>query len=495
MTERFNLIGGEWLPALAGGKSWTLNPATGALVSLVPDSHGGDMANAIAAAHAAFQTWRKVPAPQRGALLLRTAQILGERKQALAELLTREMGKVLAEAEGDVQEAIDICNYMAGEGRRMHGFTAHSELPDKHCMALREPIGVIGAVTAFNFPVAVPSWKIAPALVAGNTVILKPAPAVAGVSAEFIRAFHDAGFPPGVVNLVLGGGEPVVRPLIDDPRVAGISFTGSTAVGLYIAERAGRQNKRLVLEMGGKNAIIVMDDADLDLAAEGIIWSAFGTSGQRCTSCSRLIVHRGVAEPLLERLAAKVAELTVGDGLTPGVTVGPLISGAQVERVDRCVQEALAGGARLVAGGRPLREGELARGHFYAPTILADVTPEQPVAVTEIFGPVLAVLAVDSLDEALAVSNSTQYGLSASIFTRNINDAYRAIRELNTGIVYVNAGTTGAEVHLPFGGTRNTGNGRREVSDAAFEFCTEWKSVYIDFSGRLQRAQIDVSVG
>ncbi|BDG61963.1 aldehyde dehydrogenase family protein [Caldinitratiruptor microaerophilus] len=486
-----NYIGGQWVPGSGGELDPDYDPATGEVIAQVTRSTPADARAAAQAAAAAFPAWRKVPAPQRGEILYRVGEILRQRKEELARLLTREMGKVLVEARGDVQEAIDMAYYMAGEGRRMFGHTVPSELPDKFAMSIREPVGVVAAITPWNFPIAVPSWKILPALVCGNTVVWKPAPETPMTSAAFVQCFIDAGLPPGVLNLVVGGGADVGAALVEDPDVRLISFTGSTATGRKVAEAAGRHLKRVTLELGGKNAITVLADADLDLAVEAIVWAAFGTTGQRCTAASRVIVEEAIYDELVRRLVERVKRLRLGHGLEEGVEVGPLVGAAAVEKVQRYVEIGRQEGAEVIVGGEPVKEGDLARGFFYSPTILGRVSPEMAVAQEEIFGPVLALIPVKDLDEAIRVNNSSRYGLSASIFTRDLNKAFKAMRELDTGIVYVNHGTTGAEIQLPFGGTKDTGNGHREAGQAALDVFCEWKSVYVDYSGRLQRAQID----
>jgi aldehyde dehydrogenase (NAD+) len=418
------------------------------------------------------------------------AALMAQHKERLARAMTREMGKVIAEARGDVQEGIDIAFLMAGEGRRMFGDTTPSELPDKWAMSIRQPIGIAGIITPWNFPMAIPCWKMMPALVAGNTVVFKPSSDTPHCATLLVELMDEAGFPAGTVNLVTGGGAEVGDAIVDNPDVAVISFTGSSATGKRIAVRAGGKLKRVSLELGGKNAIAVMADADLDLATDGILWSAFGTTGQRCTAASRVVVERAVVEPLLERLESRARKLRLGSGLDDQVDVGPLINAGAVDKVSGYVGIG-RGEGELVLGGEPVRGGDLANGHFFAPTIFRDVAPMDRIAQEEIFGPVLSVIAVDDYVAAATAVNQTRYGLSSSIFTKDANTAFRAMRDFETGIVYVNAGTTGAETHLPFGGWKETGNGHREAGHAALDTFTEWKSIYVDFSGRLQRAQID----
>uniref|UniRef100_A0A832I3U4 aldehyde dehydrogenase (NAD(+)) n=1 Tax=Eiseniibacteriota bacterium TaxID=2212470 RepID=A0A832I3U4_UNCEI len=491
MTDKFlNYIGGKWVPARSGKTFLNFNPATGETLGEYPSSGPEDVADAVDAAARAYPGWRLTPAPKRAEIVYRAGEIIRARKEDLARAMTREMGKILAETRGDVQEGIDMAYLAAGEGRRMYGVTTPSEMPNKWAMSVRVPVGVIGVITPWNFPFAIPSWKLMPALVAGNTAVFKPAGDTPEMAHHFTKIFEEAGLPPGVLNLVFGSGANVGNPMVEHPRVQVISFTGSTEVGLGINGVAGRLGKRTSLEMGGKNAVIVMDDANLDLAAEAITWSAYGTTGQRCTACSRVLVHERVHDELARRVAERARALRVGDGLAPATDMGPLVNAAQVATVEKYVAIG-RGEGQLVVGGARLTSGAYARGHFFEPTLFVDVKPEARIAVEEIFGPVLAMIKVRDLDHAIAVNNASMYGLSSAIFTQDVNAAFRALRDLDTGIVYVNHGTTGAETHLPFGGTRGTGNGHREAGHTMLDPFTEWKSVYVDFSGRLQRAQID----
>jgi len=486
-----NLIGGRWVRARSGRTVPNHNPANGEVLGEFPSSGPEDVDDAVQAALRAFDSWRLVPAPKRAEIVYRAGALLRERKAELARAMTREMGKVLAETGGDVQEGIDMAFYAAGEGRRMHGVTTPSEMRDKWAMSVRVPVGVVGVITPWNFPLAIPSWKILPALVAGNVVVFKPATDTPELAWHFARILEEAGLPPGVLNVVFGSGAEVGMPLVDHPGVAVISFTGSTDVGLGIAARAGALGKRVSLEMGGKNAVIVLEDADLGLATEAILWSAFGTAGQRCTACSRVLVHERVHDALLDRVTAGARALRLGDGLEPSTQIGPLINPGQVDRVHGYVELGIEEGAELVAGGGRATAGELARGSFYQPTVFTRVKADARIAIEEIFGPVLSVVKVADLAEAVQINNASRFGLSSSIFTRDVNRVFAAMRDLATGIVYVNHGTTGAEIHLPFGGMRGTGNGHREAGHTLLDPFTEWKSIYVDFSGRLQRAQID----
>jgi len=486
-----NFIGGKWVESSSGRTFERRNPATGELIGTFTSSTAADVDAAVEAASKAFKSWRLYPAPKRGEILYRAARILEERKEELAREMTQEMGKVFTEAAGDVQEAIDMTYYMAGEGRRMFGQTTPSELRNKFNMSVRKPLGVAGLITPWNFPMAIPSWKMTPALIAGNTVVFKPATYTPKLAIRFVEILQEAGIPDGVVNLVLGTGSDVGDPLVAHPDVPLLSFTGSTETGVQVATEAARRNKRVTLEMGGKNAVIVMDDADLDLAVEGILWGAFGTSGQRCTATSRVIVHRAVKQELEDRLAERAGRMKLGDGLDPDTDVGPLVSDTQLQNVHRYVDIGKDEGARLVVGGEIRADGDLSKGFFHEPTIFTDVSRDMRIANEEIFGPVVSLIPVDSLDEAVDIANSVEYGLSASIFTNSVNNTFRAMQDIYTGILYINAGTTGAEIHLPFGGTKGTGNGHREAGTAALDFYTEWQVIYVDYSGKLQRAQID----
>ncbi len=482
-----NFIGGERVAAEGGETFESIVPATGETLATFPRSGAADVDRAVAAAKEAFESWRLVPAPARGAILFRLVELLRDHKEELTELMTREMGKVRAEAGGDVQEAIDMSQYMAGEGRRLFGQTTPSELPDKFMMSVRMPVGVVGAITPWNFPIAIPSWKLAPALVCGNTVVLKPAEDTPFLAERFVELLAEAGAPPGVVNIVHGFGEEAGDALVRHPDVPVITFTGSRETGIAVTKAAADGLKHVHLELGGKNAIIVMDDADVELAVEGIVWSAFGTTGQRCTAASRVIVHRAVYDEVQRRLVAAAEAMRIGPGWEASTDVGPLINRAALDKVASYTAIGKGEGAKLLTGG----EAVSGAGFFYRPTVFADVEAGMRIAQEEIFGPTTALIPVGSFEEAVAAANSVSYGLSSSIFTRDVNRAFRAMRDLQAGITYINAGTTGAEVHLPFGGTKDTGNGHREAGQAALDVFTEWKSIYVDYSGKLQRAQID----
>ncbi len=484
-------IAGEWTDSTSGQTFESHNPADERdIVGRFQQGNAADVAMAVSAAWAARPMWQRTPAPKRGEIMFAFAHLMAEHKERLARAMTREMGKVLSEARGDVQEGIDIAYLMAGEGRRMSGDTVPSELPDKWAMSIRQPIGIAGIITPWNFPMAIPCWKIMPALVTGNVVIFKPASDTPHCATLLVELMAEAGFPPGVVNLITGGGAEVGDAIVDNPDIGVISFTGSSTTGRAISVKAGGRLKRLSLELGGKNGVVVLKDADLDLATDGILWSAFGTTGQRCTACSRVIVDRAVVEPLLERLETRATKLRLGPGLDETTDVGPLINAGAVDKVASYIDIGRAEG-ELVTGGGRATDGDLRHGHFFEPTIFSGVRAMDRIGQEEIFGPVLSVIPVDGYNEAMLALNQTRYGLSSSIYTQDVNTAFRAMRDFETGIVYVNAGTTGAETHLPFGGWKETGNGHREAGHVALDTYTEWKSIYVDFSGRLQRAQID----
>jgi alpha-ketoglutaric semialdehyde dehydrogenase len=492
-----NYIGGEWVPAASGRTFENRNPAdTSDLVGTFAESGPEDVERAVAAAREAFPRWRAVPAPKRGEILYRAAEILVRRKEELARDMTREMGKVLPETRGDVQEAIDMTYYMAGEGRRQFGQTTPSELANKFQMSVRMPVGVAGLITPWNFPMAIPSWKMMPALVLGNTVVIKPATDTPLSVVNLVKVLEEAGLPKGVVNMVTGGGAETGAPLMGHKDVHIVSFTGSTGVGRKVSEACAPAFKHCHLEMGGKNIIMVMDDARVDLAVDGAIWGGFGTTGQRCTAASRVAVHKKVYQEFVDRFVARAQALTIGNGLAdPSAEMGPCVNESQRDTVEKYVKIGIDEGARLATGGHRLSRGAHAKGWFHEATVFADCDPKMRICREEIFGPVVSVMPVDSLEQAIEVGNTVEYGLSASIYTQDINNAFRAMRDMYTGIFYVNAPTIGAETHLPFGGTKNTGNGHREACVQALEVFSEWKSIYIDYSGHLQRAQIDTEVG
>src|SRR5579862_9284990 len=487
-----NLIGGKFVPSRTGKTFQNINPArTDDIVGVFQSSGAEDVNAAVTAAAEAWKKWRLVPAPKRAEILYRTGQLLEQRKEQYARDMTREMGKVLAETRGDVQEAIDTAYYMAGEGRRLFGQTTPSELRSKFAMSVRMPVGVCGMIAPWNFPMAIPSWKLFPALVCGNTCVIKPAEDTPLSTFNLVQTLVDAGLPGGVVNIVTGFGPDAGAPIVSHPGIRAVSFTGSSEVGRIVGQTAAANFKPCSLEMGGKNAMIVLHDANLDLAVEGALWGAFGTTGQRCTATSRIILHRKIADAFTEKLVARADALKVGDGLDESIQMGPQVNQQQIETSTRYSEIALKEGAKLLTGGSSLEDGLYDKGHFFAPTVFAGVRPGMRIAQEEVFGPVVSLIECKDFDEALDIANGIDYGLSTALYSRDVNLAFRAMRDLEAGITYINAPTIGAEVHLPFGGVKHTGNGHREGGTAALDIFTEWKAVYIDYSGKLQRAQID----
>ncbi len=488
-----NYIGGEWVKSASDEYFDNVNPAdTTDVVGRFPKSNAEDVGKAVEAAKNAATKWRRTPAPKRAEILFKLGEILRDNKEQFTREMTREMGKVVKEAGGDVQEAIDCTYYTAGEGRRLHGYTTKAEMPNKYAMCERQPVGLCGLITPFNFPMAIPSWKLIPALVCGNTVVLKSGEDVPLSALNLVKACEQAGIPKGVINLVNGFSEPG-EALVKHDDVRLISFTGSTDTGRIIAEQCARDNKIVSLEMGGKNAIIVMDDADLDNAVEGSLWGAFGTSGQRCTASSRLVVHKKVYKKFCEKLVEKVKQLKVGSGLDAKTEVGPVINQAAMDKIMSYIEIGVTHDkATLACGGNALTKGVYKNGFFIEPTVFTDVQPGMRIEQEEIFGPVTDVIPFSTLDEAIEIVNGVKYGLSSAIYTQDVNQAFYATQELYTGIVYVNSATIGAEVHLPFGGTKGTGNGHREAGTQVLDIFSEWKSIYVDYSGKLQKAQIDL---
>src|SRR5882762_10247784 len=487
-----NFIDGEWVESSTGETFEDRNPADiREVVGIFQKSNKADVDAAVAAAKRAFAKWRLVPAPRRAEIVFRAAEILIERKEEYAREMTREMGKVLAETRGDVQEAIDAAYYNAGEGRRLFGPTVPSEMPNKFAMAVRQPIGVCGMITPWNFPMAISSWKLLPAIVCGNTCVIKPAQDTPLSTFNLVRALSDAGLPKGVINIVAGFGPDVGTPLAEHEDVRAISLTGSSAVGRIIGGIAAQSFKHCSLELGGKNPMVVLDDANLDLAIEGGLWGAFGTTGQRCTATSRMIVQKGVYREFVDRYVSRAKALKVGNGLDESVDMGPAVNEAQLKTDLSYVDIGKGEGARLVCGGNRLDKGEYQYGFFMEPTVFIDVDPKMRIAQEEIFGPVVSIIACDDLEDGIDIANDIEYGLSSSLYTKDVNKAFAAIRDLEAGITYINAPTIGAEVHLPFGGVKATGNGHREGGLGAIDFYTEWKSVYVDYSDKLQKAQID----
>jgi alpha-ketoglutaric semialdehyde dehydrogenase len=487
-----NFIDGEWVESTTGETFEDRNPAdTRDVVGIFQKSGKEDVDAAIEAAKRAFAKWRLVPAPRRAEIVYRAAEMLLERKEEYSRDMTREMGKVLKETRGDTQEAIDTAYYMAGEGRRMFGPTTPSELPNKFAMAVRQPLGVCCMITPWNFPMAIPSWKLLPAIVCGNTCVIKPAQDTPISTFNLVRTLADAGVPKGVINVVTGFGSKIGAPMMEHPDVRAISLTGSTEVGRIVGTTAAKTFKHCSLELGGKNPMIVLDDANLDLAIEGGLWGAFGTTGQRCTATSRIIVQKGVYNDFVHRLVERAKALKVGNGLDESIDMGPAINEGQLKTDLSYVEIGKDEGAKLLCGGNRLDRGDYQHGFFMEATVFSEVDRKMRIAQEEIFGPVVSVIPCDDLEDAIDIANDIEYGLSSSLYTRDVNKAFAAMRDLYAGITYINAPTIGAEVHLPFGGVKATGNGHREGGIGAIDFYTEWKSVYVDYSDKLQKAQID----
>jgi len=489
-----NFIDGKWVDSKSGETFRSINPANkDEVVGIVSRSGREDVDQAVGAARGAYHAWRLTPAPRRGEILFRAAEILLRNKESLGKLETREMGKILSESLGDVQEAIDMGYYMAGEGRRLSGETVPSELPNKDMKSVRVPVGVFGLITPWNFPIAIPGWKVFPALVCGNTVVFKPSSDTAVCAAKFVEVVAEAGLPKGVLNLVHGPGGEVGEYLVSHPGVDAVSFTGSFDTGKRLEAICGATHRMIATEMGGKNAMIVMDDADLDLAVEGAVWGAFGTTGQRCTAASRVVVHRKVYRKFVEKFRTAASRLKLGDGLEKGTDVGPVINESQFNKVLRYIEIGRKEGAKLILGGNACRKGNCSKGYFIEPTLFIDVTPGMRIAQEEIFGPVVCVIKAEDLEDAIQIVNRTPYGLSSSIYTQSVNASAIAERDLETGIIYINASTIGAEIQLPFGGIKHSGYGRKEAGGrgGALDTYSRWKVIYRDFSGRLQKAQID----
>jgi acyl-CoA reductase-like NAD-dependent aldehyde dehydrogenase len=482
-------INGEWTGSSTGETFDDINPATLEVIAKLHKASEEDVGRAVDSAEDAFESWSSTPAPRRAKILFSTARMLEERKEELARLMTEEMGKILKETRGDVQEAIDITYYAAGEGRRLLGETTPSELPDKFAMTVRRPIGVVGLITPWNFPLAIPAWKLMPALISGNTIVFKPASDTPLLSIELVKILTGAGLPKGVLNLVMGEGKGVGGAIVQNRKIRAVSFTGSLETGKWILGEASKDMKRVSLELGGKNPIIVMDDANLDLAIDGVLWGGFGTTGQRCTAASRVIVHEKILPEFQRKLIERTKRLKLGSGLDENIDVGPVINSSQLKKIANYVDIGKKEGARLMLGGKATKP---LPGYFFEPTIFTDVSSDMRIAQEEIFGPVVSLIGAENLEEAIHIANSVEYGLSSSIYTENIKNAFKAIEKIEAGITYINAPTIGSEIHLPFGGVKSTGNGTREAGTTAIEEFTELKTVYFDYSGKLQKAQIDI---
>lgn len=486
-----NYINGKWVESSSGKTVPNINPANvDEILCYTPLSTREEARTAIAAAKEAFPAWRAAPAPVRGRLLFKAMHLLQERLEDIAVALTKEEGKILRESRGEIQRAINIMEFTAGEGRRLNGRTIPSELPNTFIYTIRQPIGVVGLITPWNFPVAIPIWKIAPALLAGNTVVFKPATFTPLTAVKIVEIFEAAGFPPGVLNMVMGSGATVGDEIVNNPDVHAISFTGSNDVGCALYEQASRRGIRVQCEMGGKNPLVVLRDADLNLAVEGAIQGGFGSTGQRCTAASRVIVEETIADEFVEKMLARIEGYKVGDGMDPTVDMGPSVDEAQMNTVLKYIEIGTSEGAQLLKGGRRLTDGAHAKGFFVEPTLFDRVRNNMRIAQEEIFGPVISILRARDFDEAVEIANGVKYGLSASLYTHDVSKIMQFVERSEVGKVHINSPPIGGEAQAPFGGTKATGIGPREQGSEVFEFYTEIKTVYIDYTGKKRETNI-----
>ena len=491
MTTYSNFINGQWIKSGSTKKVANINPADiDDVIGEIPLATRDEARAAVAAAANAFHSWRSTPAPARGRIVAQAARLMEQHKEELAQILTREEGKTIAESRGELQRSINVADFCAGESRRLNGETIQSELPLNFAYTIKQPLGVVACVTPWNFPVAIPVWKIAPALVAGNTVVFKPASLTPATAVRIVELFAEAGIPEGVLNLILGSGSEAGDEIINHPAVKAISFTGSNGVGIRLYEQASRRGAKVQCEMGGKNPVVVMEDADMDLAVESTAQGAFGSSGQRCTATSRAVVVDQIADEFVDRIIKRANAMRLGAGADPRTEMGPSVDESQFNTVLRYIDSGREDGATLVCGGSRATGNGLDKGYFVRPTVFDRVTPDMRIAREEIFGPVLSVLRVKDFDEAMAVANDCEYGLSSSIFTNDAARIFRFVDEIETGMTHVNSPTTGGEAHIPFGGTKGTGIGDREQGSTALDFYTELKVVYVDYTGRKREGNL-----
>src|SRR6266550_3146945 len=486
-----NFIGGQWVQSGSSRTVENINPAnTADVIGSVRQATREEARQAVEAASEAFRGWRSTPAPARGKIVARAARLLEEHKEELAQILTREEGKTIAESRGELQRSINVADFCAGESRRMNGETIQSELPANFAYTIKQPLGVVACVTPWNFPVAIPVWKIAPALVAGNTVVFKPATLTPATGIRIVELFQEAGIPPGVLNLIIGSGSEAGDAIINHPAVKAVSFTGSNQVGIRLYEEVSRRGAKVQCEMGGKNPVVIMEDADMDLAVESTAQGAFGSSGQRCTATSRAVVVNDVADEFIERIARRAASMRIGPGNDPATEMGPTVDESQFKTVLSYIDIGREDGAKLVCGGSRATGDGLDKGYFVNATVFDHVTPDMRVAREEIFGPVLSVLRVKDFEDAIKVANDCEYGLASSIFTNDAARAFRFVDEIETGMTHINSPTTGGEAHIPFGGIKGTGIGDREQGSTALDFYTELKVVYVDYTGRKREGNL-----
>jgi methylmalonic acid semialdehyde dehydrogenase len=491
MATYRNYIGGKWIESSSSKTVDNINPAnTDDIIGTVHQATREEARAAVAAAAEAFRAWRATPAPARGKIVARAARLMEEHKEELARILTHEEGKTIAESRGEVQRSINVAEFCAGESRRLNGETILSELPSNFVYTIKQPLGVVACITPWNFPVAIPVWKIAPALVAGNTVVFKPATLTPATAVRIVEIFAEAGVPPGVLNLILGSGSDAGDEIINHRAVKAVSFTGSNPVGIRLYEQISRRGAKCQCEMGGKNPVVILEDADMDLTVESTAQGAFGSSGQRCTATSRAVVVDQIADEFVERIARRAESMRLGDGRDSQTEMGPSVDEAQFKTVLNYISIGGEDGATLVCGGERATGNGLDKGYFVRPTVFDRVTPDMRIAREEIFGPVLSVMRVKDFDEAMQVANDTEYGLSSSIFTNDAARIFRFVDEIETGMTHINSPTTGGEAHIPFGGIKGTGIGDREQGSTALDFYTELKVVYVDYTGRKREGNL-----
>jgi len=491
MDHYCNYINGKWLESVSSKTIPNVNPAdTNDVIGLVRQATRAEARTAVESAVEAFRQWRLTPAPARGKIVARAARLLEEQKEELAQILTREEGKTIAESRGELQRSINVADFCAGEARRMNGETIPSELPANFVYTIKQPLGVVACVTPWNFPVAIPVWKIAPALVAGNTVVFKPASLTPATAVRIVEIFEEAGLPAGVLNLVLGSGSDGGDEIINHPAVKAVSFTGSNAVGIRLYEQVSRRGAKVQCEMGGKNPVVVLEDADMELAVESTAQGAFGSSGQRCTATSRAVVVNEIADEFVQRVVTRAGSMRLGAGSDPNTEMGPSVDESQFNTVLKYIDIGREDGATLVCGGSRATGDGLDKGYFVKPTVFDNVKPDMRIAREEIFGPVLAVLRVSDFEEAMMAANDCEYGLSSSIFTNDASRIFRFVDEIETGMTHINSPTTGGEAHIPFGGIKGTGIGEREQGSTALDFYTDLKVVYVDYTGRKREGNL-----
>ena len=486
-----NFINGQWLESVSSREATNINPAnTDDVLGTIKQATREEARSAVEAASDAFREWRATPAPTRGKIVARAARLMEEKKEELAQLLTREEGKTIAESRGELQRSINVAEFCAGESRRLNGETIQSELPANFAYTIKQPLGVVACVTPWNFPVAIPVWKIAPALVAGNTVVFKPASLTPATAVRITEIFEEAGIPKGVLNLIIGSGSEAGDEIINHPAVKAVSFTGSNEVGIRLYEQVSRRGAKVQCEMGGKNPVIVLEDADLDLAVESTAQGAFGSSGQRCTATSRAVVVNDIADEFVSRIVRRAEGMRIGAGYDPQTEMGPSVDESQFKTVLHYIDIGREDGAELKCGGTRAEGRGLDKGYFVRPAVFDRVTPDMRIAREEVFGPVLSVLRVKDFDEAMRVANDSEYGLSSSIFTNDAVRIFRFVDEIETGMTHINSPTTGGEAHIPFGGIKGTGIGDREQGSTALDFYTDLKVVYVDYTGRKREGNL-----